>query len=257
MSRLGVALVLGAFLGASPVALAHEVVFAYEVASVPDGGSLTGVVTLAGPPPRLKPVAVARSRDVCGEEKASEALVLGERQAVKGGVVLVEGVPRGKQASGEVVVDTQGCAFVAHVSAAMPGERVRVKNSDTIVHNTRGVLGKTTLFNVALPAKDQTIDVTRRLAGPGAVRLVCDAHPHMQGWMVLHDSPYFAVTDERGAFRIDDIPPGTYRVTLWHEGFRARGVDRDGRPAYGEPRTVSRNVTIGTRAQTAIDFELR
>jgi plastocyanin len=215
------------------------------------------MVKLAGSPPRPPTVPVPRHRDVCGEEKASEALVLGESQAVKGSVVLVEGVARGKKESGDVVVDTRHCAFVAHVTAAMPGERVRVKNSDTIVHNTHGMLGKATLFNVALPGKDQTIDITKRLTRPGVVHVVCDAHPHMQAWLVLHDSPYFAVTDERGAFRIDEIPPGTYRVTMWHEGFRARGVDKDGRLAYGEPRTVTRQVTIGARAQVALDFELR
>lgn len=251
MSRLVPALALTVLLAPVPSASA------YEVTSVPDGGTLTGVVTFAGPLPRLAPVNVPRSRDVCGEEQASEALVLGAGRTVKGSVVFVEGVTRGKKSQGDVVLDSQGCAFVAHVSAAMPGERVRVKNSDAIVHNTRGFLGKTTVFNVAVPGKEQLIDVTKRLTRPGVVQVVCDAHPHMQGWIVLHDSPYFAVTDERGAFRIDGIPPGTYRVTMWHEGFRARGVDRDGRLAYGEPKTVSRQVTIGARAQAAIDFELR
>jgi plastocyanin len=166
-------------------------------------------------------------------------------------------VTRGKRDGSEVVLDTQGCAFLAHVSAAMPGDRVRVKNSDGVAHNTQGRVGKSAVFNVALPAKDQMIDVTRRLTQPGVVHLVCEAHPHMHGWLVLHDSPYFAVTDERGTFRIDGIPPGTYRVTMWHEGFRPRGVDADGRAFYGEPRTVTRRVTIAAGAQAAVDFELR
>ena len=57
--------------------------------------------------------------------------------------------------------------------------------------------------------------------------------------MIVHDSPYYAVTDERGAFRIDGVPPGTYKVTMWHEGFRPKGLDKDGRPLYDEPRTVT------------------
>ena len=59
---------------------------------------------------------------------------------------------------------------------------------------------------------------------------VCDAHPHMFAWLIVHDSPYYAVTDERGAFRIDGVPPGSLKVTMWHEGFRPRGL-RQGRPA--------------------------
>jgi plastocyanin len=251
VSGLARALAVGLLLGGSVSASA------YEVSPVHDGGTLTGVVKFAGPAPRLKPIAITRGRDVCGDEYAPEVLVLGDGQTVKGSVVLIEGVTRGKKDAGEVVLDTQRCAFVSRVSAAVPGERVRVKNSDTIAHNTHGRLGKSTVFNVALPGKDQMIDVTRRVTRPGVIQMVCDAHPHMQGWLVVHDSPYFAVTDGRGAYRIDGIPPGTYRVTMWHEGFRSRGVDADGRPVYADAKTVSRRVTIGAGAQAAVDFELR
>src|SRR2546426_7845657 len=40
--------------------------------------------------------------------------------------------------------------------------------------------------------------------------------------MIVHDSPYVTVTDAAGAFRIGDIPPGTYKVTMWHAGFRPK-----------------------------------
>jgi hypothetical protein len=139
----------------------------------------------------------------------------------------------------------------------MAGEKARVRNSDPILHNPHGFLGKPTVFNLALPNRDQTIDITRRLTRPGVIRVVCDAHPHMLAWMIVHDSPYYAVTDERGAFRIDGILPGRYKVTMWHEGFRPRGLDRDGRPRYDGPRTVTRGVTIAPRATATIDFELK
>ena len=230
---------------------------AYEAVEVTDGGSLTGVVRFAGIPPRLAPLAVNKNRELCGEQKPSEALVVGPEGGVRGSVILIEGVTRGKKATGEVVLDNHKCLFVSHVSAVALGDRVRVRNSDTILHNTHGFMGKPTLFNLALPNKDQVIDITRRLRKPGVVRILCDAHPHMSAWMVVHDSPYVAVTDERGAFKIDDIPPGTYRVTMWHEGFRARGVDKDGRPQYDDPQTVSRDITIAPRSAATIEFELK
>jgi plastocyanin len=230
---------------------------AYEVVEVADGGTLTGVVRFAGTPPKLAPLAVNKNREVCGEQKPSEALVIGPDGGVRGSVVLIEGVTRGKKATGEVVLDNAKCLFVSHVTAVAPGDKVRVKNSDPILHNTHGFLGKPTVFNLALPNKDQMIDITRRLGKPGVVRILCDAHPHMFAWMVVHDSPYVAVTDERGAFRIDGIPPGTYRVTLWHEGFRPRGVDKDGRPLYEDPHTISRDVTIAPKSAAAIEFELK
>jgi plastocyanin len=250
VSRVMVAILVVAL--AAPAAQA-----AYEAVEVTDGGSLTGVVRFAGIPPRLAPLAVNKNRELCGEQKPSEALVVGREGGVRGSVILIEGVTRGKKATGEVVLDNHKCLFVSHVSPVALGDRVRVRNSDTILHNTHGFMGKPTLFNLALPNKDQVIDITRRLRKPGVVRILCDAHPHMSAWMVVHASPYVAVTDERGAFKIDDIPPGTYRVTMWHEGFRARGVDKDGRPQYDDPQTVSRDITIAPRSAATIEFELK
>jgi hypothetical protein len=230
---------------------------AYEIVSVADGGILTGLVKFVGAPPRLEPLAVNKNRDVCGDRKESEALVLGPEHGVRGSVILLEGVGRGKKPGAELVLDNHRCVFVSHVSAVMTGERARVKNSDAILHNTHGFLGKPTVFNLALPNRDQMIEITKRLTRPGVIRVVCDAHPHMSAWLVVHDSPYYAVTDDRGAFRIDGIPPGSYKITMWHEGFRARGLDKDGRPLYDEPRTVTKDVTITPRATATVDFELK
>lgn len=222
-----------------------------------DGGTLAGTVRFAGPPPKLDPIPVNKNRDVCGAQKPSEALVLGADRGVKGSVVLVEGVARGKKATGDVLVDNHRCLFVSHVTAVAPGERVHVKNSDPVLHNTHGFLARATVFNLALPTRDQTIDITRRLQKPGVIRVLCDAHPHMSAWVLVHDSPYVAVTDERGGFKIADVPPGTYKVTMWHAGFRPRGADKDGRPVYDEPTTVTKEVTIAPNATATLEFELR
>ena len=229
---------------------------AYEVVTVPDGGVLTGTVRFTGTAPRLEPIGVSRNRDVCGDSKESEALVLGPERGVRGSVILVGGVARGKQPAADVLLDSSRCLFVPRISATTPGERARVKNADPLVHNPHGLLGKPTVFNLALP-RDQMIDITRRLTQPGVVRVVCDVHPHMTAWVVVHDSPYFAVTDERGAFRIEGLPPGSYKVTMWHEGFRPRGVDKDGRTLYDAPRTRTKDIAIAPRGTATLDFELR
>jgi plastocyanin len=230
---------------------------AYEEVAVPDGGVVSGVVKFVGTPPKLEPIAVNKNRDVCGDKKPSEALVIGAAGGVRGSVVRIEGVTRGKKSKGDVVIDNHNCLFVSHVTAAMTGDRVRVRNSDPVLHNTHGFLGKPTVFNLALPNRGQVIDITKRLAKTGAVHVLCDAHPHMFGWLVVHDSPYVAVTDEAGAFRIDGVPPGTWKVTMWHEGFRPKGVDKDGRPAYDEPRAVTKEITLAPRGAATVEFELK
>ena len=232
---------------------------AYEEVAVPDGATLSGVVRFAGTPPKLAPLAVNKNRDVCGETKENEALLVGADRGVRGSVVLIEGVTRGKKNHGDVVIDNAHCHFVPHVAATMVGSRARVKNSDPILHNTHGFLGKPTVFNVALPNKEQVVDITKRLAKTGPVRVLCDAHPHMTGWLYVHDSPYVATTDERGQYRIEGIPPGIYKVTMWHEGFRQKGTgrDKDGRPVYDDPVAVTKGLTIGPKAALTLDFEVK
>jgi hypothetical protein len=230
---------------------------AYEEIAVPDSGVLSGVVRFAGTPPRLPALAVNKNRDVCGESKPSEALVVGADRGVKGSVVMIEGITRGKRPAADVVIDNAKCVFVPHVAATMAGGRAKVRNSDPILHNTHGFLGKPTIFNVALPNREQVVDITRRLTRTGPVRVLCDAHPHMMAWLYVHDSPYVTTTDERGAYRIDGIPPGTYKVTMWHQGFRPKGADKDGRPLFEDPITVSRELTIAPRATATLDFELK
>lgn len=229
----------------------------YVETTVADGGILTGVVRFSGTPPTFPPLAVNKNRDVCGDTKPNEVLVLGADKGVRGSVVRIEDITKGKKPAGDLVIDNLKCLFVPHVAATMVGARARVKNSDAILHNTHGFLGKPTVFNVALPNSGQVVDITKRLTKTGAVRILCDAHPHMMAWLLVHDSPYITTTDDKGAFRIDGIPPGTYKVTMWHEGFRQKGTDKDGRPQYDEPVTVTREIQIGPKATATLDFELK
>ncbi|MEK6665030.1 MAG: carboxypeptidase regulatory-like domain-containing protein, partial [candidate division NC10 bacterium] len=194
--------------------------------------------------------------DVCGESVPNEALVLGPNRGVKGSVILIEGVPRGKKAEGELVLDNARCVFAPHVSALMAGAPARIRNSDPVLHNAHGILDGKTIFNSALSVKGRVVDVTSKLRQPGVVKVLCDAHTHMSAWIVVHDSPYFAVTNEGGTFRIDGIPPGKYTVTLWHEGFAPKGVDKDGRPVYEEWR-LQREVTIPRGGSAVVDFEIK
>src|SRR5438552_5599862 len=193
---------------------------AYEETTVRDGGTLSGVVRFAGTPPKLDPLPVHRNREVCGEQKASEALVVGPDRGVRGSVVLIEGVARGKKATAEVLLDNRRCVFVSHVSALAVGDKARVKNSDAILHNTHGLAGTATVFNLAVPNRDQSVDITRRLTWPGVVRVLCDRHPHMFAWLIVHDSPYIAVTHDRGASRTGTGAARAEHVTMVDVRFR-------------------------------------
>jgi plastocyanin len=253
MRRVAVAVVLSLGLGLSGVARPSAI---YVEAPVPDGGVLAGRVRFAGTLPSAEPLAVRKNTDVCGEHKPSQALVVGPTKGVKGTIVALEGIERGKRPA-DFELDNAKCLFVPHVSAVMAGAKVRIKNSDPVLHNTHGFLDRLTVFNIALPTKDQVVDVSQRIKKPGVVEVVCDAHTHMHAWIVVRENPYFAVTDDSGQFRIDEIPPGRYRVTAWHEGWVVTGKDKDGRPVYDPPRVLTQEVTVPAKGEVAVEFELK
>jgi len=85
-----------------------------------------------------------------------------------------------------------------------------VINSDPILHNTHGYYGTRTAFNMALPNQGQRIPT--ELTRAGTVRVDCDAHGWMEGWIYVVDNPYYAITKAVGKFNITDVPPGTYKL---------------------------------------------
>jgi plastocyanin len=126
-----------------------------------------------------------------------------------------------------LILDNQRCAFTPHIQVVAVGSEVLLKNSDPILHTVHARLGKETLFNVGLPKWRQ---VTKRLDRAGVVRIDCDVlHTWMSAAIVVSDSPYFAVSDERGWFFIEGLPVGIYDVVVWHErlGTRKQGLRVD------------------------------
>jgi hypothetical protein len=52
---------------------------------------------------------------------------------------------------------------------------------------------------------------------PEYVRISCDVHDWMEGWLVVAEHPYYEVTDENGSFKLNNVPPGNYQLEIWHE----------------------------------------
>lgn len=192
-----------------------------------DAARITGTVRIAGPAPALPALRVTVDPAVCGETTPDQSLRVGAGGRVEGAVAILQGAPAAPDlAAGEVVVDNVRCRFTPRVQLVRRGQTVRVRNSDPILHNAHPVLvaePEASIANLALSRQGQTMDLTRRLAarlpptGEALVRLGCDVHPWMRGWLVVLDHGWAAVTDARGAFTIDRVPAGTYTLAVWHE----------------------------------------
>ncbi|MDP9136599.1 MAG: carboxypeptidase regulatory-like domain-containing protein, partial [Pseudomonadota bacterium] len=101
------------------------------------------------------------------------------------------------------------CRFEPVVQV-IPAGVLEVVNSDAVLHNTHGYYGKRTAFNLALPNEGQRIPTELKRAGE--VRVDCDAHGWMEGWVYVVDNPYFAITGADGKFSITDVPAGDYKL---------------------------------------------
>jgi hypothetical protein len=92
--------------------------------------------------------------------------------------------------------------------------------------------------NLAQPKFKKTI--TQQFEQPEFIKVTCDAHGWMSGWIVVEDHPYYAVTDQTGSFNLSNVPPGDYEVKVWHE-------------TLGEK---TQKVSVKPKAETKATFEL-
>ena len=189
----------------------------YQEAAVSDGGAIQGMVVYNGSV-KKKTVLPTKDKRVCGRVRKEPLILVGDGGAVKDSVVYLKGIGAGKpwpeMLTRVPVLDQEGCKFHPHVQVARQGS-LDIINSDPVLHNTHGYYGKRTAFNVALPEKDQK--VTKVLKQPGTVKVDCDAHGWMLGWVHVVDNPYFFQTGEDGTFSITDVPPGDYTLMAWQE----------------------------------------
>lgn len=193
-------------------------VLGYEEIEVTNGGAIVGEVKFTGTAPKPEQFTVTKNQDYCGDHKPSEKLLVGANQWVKNAVVTLEDITKGKKIdkAAKPFLANDHCMFVPHVQAAVVGTKLEIRNSDPILHNTHAFLGDATVFNLALPLQGQKIP--KALRKPGMVRVQCDAgHGWMSAYIVVTENPYHAVTDENGAFKITDVPPGSYKLKAWHE----------------------------------------
>ena len=189
----------------------------YQESDVTGGGTVQGTVVYNGSI-KKKTVLPTKDKRVCGRVRKEPLILVGDGGAVKDSVVYLKGIGAGKPwpeiLTRVPVLDQEGCKFHPHVQVARQGS-LDIINSDPVLHNTHGYYGKRTAFNVALPEKDQK--VTKVLKQPGTVKVDCDAHGWMLGWVHVVDNPYFFQTGDDGTFSITDVPPGDYTLAAWQE----------------------------------------
>jgi plastocyanin len=191
---------------------------AYEAIAVTDGGTLSGTVTIEGTAPPPAKIEVTKDPEVCGKEaKVAPALLVASGGGIANVVVTVKAA-KGKKLevpATNPVFDQKTCEFHPHVLAFPAGSTIDVINSDGILHNIHTTSTANPSQNQAQPKFKPKIQI--KVDKPETIAIKCDVHGWMSGYWVATDTPYVAVTDASGNFKIADLPPGDYDVELWQE----------------------------------------
>ncbi len=106
-------------------------------------------------------------------------------------------------------------SFSPRVLAVEVGTRVEFPNHDRVFHNVFSHHdGK--IFDLGLYPVGAVKEIP--FDRPGLSRVFCNIHPQMSAYVMVLDTPYFAVSDQNGGFTIRSVPPGTYPYHAWRPG---------------------------------------
>ena len=137
-------------------------------------------------------------------------------------------------------IDQKNMTFKPRVLPIVVGTTVEFLNSDDVLHNVFSPDQCTGKFNLGTWPKGQTKSFTFK--EPGCTpTLLCNVHPEMEGFVVVVETPYYAVSDKDGNYMMKDVPPGKYTLKIWHE--KLKGKDAA--------------VEVPEKGDVAADFEIR
>ena len=121
------------------------------------------------------------------------------------------------------VMDQKSLLFQPHIVVVQAGSTVEFLNSDKVAHNifwpSVGGNKKLTHNLGTWPTGEKR---NFKFDTPGVVPLLCNVHPEMSGYVIVSPTPYFALTDAEGNYKIADVPNGSYTVSAWHEGMKVQ-----------------------------------
>jgi hypothetical protein len=182
--------------------------------------TISGRITLKG----IRPPETVLSLDAfCGKTHPLPRTTRHYMVSTNGGLadvfVFIRGGLEGQKFSASSqtpVLDQKGCEFEPYVLGLMVNQTFELRNSDPIRHNVHALpqSRRNQGFNWTGSqgsTKDESFG-----AREIPIKLRCDAHPWMAAYVCVTDNPFFAVTDENGAYTITNVPPGNYLVEAYH-----------------------------------------
>jgi plastocyanin len=161
----------------------------------------------------------ALSADAAGTGIVKGTITIGGKPATDA-VVSIEGLSK-EQVKARMslvkaqkkIIDQRNLKFIPTVVTIMVGETVEFPNNDKSWHNVYSKGGAND-FDLGLYASGKSR--SKKFDNAGVSRVLCNAHPSMEAFVVVKDHPFFSTTDSRGNYEIKNVPLGKLRVEIWH-----------------------------------------
>jgi hypothetical protein len=238
---------------------------------------IVGTVLWQGDVPKLDDFPIDKNGDVCCRDaqqclkredgtlaRGTERLVVdAETKGVRNAVVSLEdmqgkGRPLAALGAEPLRLDQRFCRYQPRILILPKDGKVQMTSADNTLHNIH-MYGAGT-YNLAFG--NPSVQFVRPFKKLGLVRVVCDAgHAWMTAYIHVVEHPYYAVTNEQGQFELRDVPPGNYQLTLWHEGWKVVGHEKDSaglisRYYFSEAVVLHKEVEVKAGTPAEVQWEL-
>jgi len=211
-------------------------------------GQITGTIKLDGQAPHQKPIDMSKdpscAQTHAGAPTTAENVLVGPNGGLANVVVYISQGLTGNEpaATQPVKMEQKGCQYFPHVVALNVGQHLNVVNDDKTAHNIHPEPkpgGGNIPWNKSQMEGSPALDVT--WATPEvAIPVKCNIHPWMHAYIAVVKGP-FDVSSNTGVFKLDNLAPGNYTLTAWHE-------------TYG---TQTQTVAVAAGKPAAIDFTFK
>jgi len=239
----------------------------YQVVTVSNGGTISGTVKWSGPLPHAMDFPITKDPAVCDPDSKKttdlERLIVGSQGGVANTIVYLKNITSGKAMDlpeQRRHLDQKRCHYIPHILLVPENAVLQMESSDATLH-TIHMEGAAT-FNLPFPFTHQI--TSRTMSTPGLVHLRCNGgHVWMNAEMMVVAHPYYAVTDESGQFEFSNVPPGTYEIVAWHEGWGREGKEevydvltqhKVDRPLFTEAKIWEKPVTVTGSKTSVVNF---
>lgn len=239
------------------ILLASALTLVSSAAVAQQWGDLEGQFIYKGKAPAAMPIVPDKDPAFCGKHKLTteKVVVNKENGGIANVVVYLLPAPGSKvklhpdleKVSDEkVVLDNKNCRFEPHVLAIRTGQTLVIGNGDPIGHNTKAEFFNNASFNDLIPAGGK-IEKKFTSAESAPNKVECSIHTWMNGYLLVRDNPYFAVSDKDGKFAIKNIPAGDHTFVVWHETGYLSDVTLDGKATKWARGRAKLSIKVGAK----------